>query len=131
MTGTRCSTSPLGWSRTSLAVFAGDLMSITLPLLLTELSRQAHVALSDRATSLGAHYVEVPGWGHGGPWEPPDRINPLMLEFLARPAARADQQEPERGDTTTRHRTSSVRNAGCSVTPSAALQSTLPGYPPY
>jgi pimeloyl-ACP methyl ester carboxylesterase len=38
-----------------------------------------------------ARYVEIPGCGHGGPWERPERINPLVLEFLAelRPAPRS------------------------------------------
>jgi pimeloyl-ACP methyl ester carboxylesterase len=30
-----------------------------------------------------ARYVEIPGCGHGGPWERPERVNPVLLGFLA------------------------------------------------
>ena len=30
----------------------------------------------------GARYVEVAGCGHGGPWECPELVNPVLLEFL-------------------------------------------------
>lgn len=31
----------------------------------------------------GARYLEISDCGHGGPWEVPDRINPVLAEFLA------------------------------------------------
>ena len=32
---------------------------------------------------VGSRYVELPGCGHGGPWEKPDDVNRVVLEFLA------------------------------------------------
>jgi hypothetical protein len=31
----------------------------------------------------GARCFEISDCGHGGPWEDPDRINPVLVEFLA------------------------------------------------
>lgn len=31
----------------------------------------------------GGRYVEIVGCGHGGPWECPDRVNSVILDFLS------------------------------------------------
>jgi len=36
------------------------------------------------STIPGAGYVEVPGCGHGGPWEKHAAVNPVVLDFLRR-----------------------------------------------
>jgi pimeloyl-ACP methyl ester carboxylesterase len=42
-----------------------------------------------------ARYVEIAGCGHGGPWEVPDRVNPVLVEFLAE-LAETDPRDRER-----------------------------------
>jgi pimeloyl-ACP methyl ester carboxylesterase len=46
----------------------------------------------------GARYLEISDCGHGGPWEVPDRINPVLVEFLAElPFPPATSPRPTRG----------------------------------
>ena len=63
------------------------LAAITVPLLVIgfELDLLVPAKLTREVAGAipGARYVEIAGCGHGGPSEAPDRINPLILDFLA------------------------------------------------
>jgi pimeloyl-ACP methyl ester carboxylesterase len=63
------------------------LSAITVPLLVIgfELDLLVPAKLTRAVADAipGARYLEISDCGHGGPWEVPDRINPVLVEFLA------------------------------------------------
>lgn len=63
------------------------LSAITVPTLVIgfELDLLVPAKLTREVASAipSARYIEIPGCGHGGPWERPDRVNPALIEFLS------------------------------------------------